>query len=167
VVICRQAVNLSALDTQPQEAHMQYIPFISRGRGIARTLFFTLCLLTLVFASVAAAAGPGPGSGFGPALGPGLAMGGYTGPGPALVSVQQALSMQHNIAVSIKGKITQYLGRDDYTFTDSTGDVEVKIPPHAWMGRYVSESDAVELQGDVKKDRMNNTRIHVHRVVKR
>jgi uncharacterized protein (TIGR00156 family) len=139
---------------------MQYIPFISRGRGIAQALFFTLCLLTLGFASVASAAGPGP------KPGPGQTTGGYTGPGPALVSVQQALASQHDTGVSVKGNITRYLGKDDYTFTDSTGSAEVKIPPHAWMGQYVAASDTVELQGEVKQDR-RGTRIHVHRIVVR
>jgi uncharacterized protein (TIGR00156 family) len=139
---------------------MYCIPFISFGRAMALALFFALCLLTSDLASDAAA-GPGHGPG------PSHAAGGYTGPGPALVSVQQAASLQHDTAVSIKGNITRYLGRDEYTFTDATGKVEVKIPPHAWMGQYVAESDAVELQGEVKKDREGRTRIHVHRVVKR
>jgi uncharacterized protein (TIGR00156 family) len=129
---------------------------------MALVLCFTLCLLTLGLAPDAAAAGPGPGHGHGPIQ----ATGGYTGPGPTLTSVQQALSMQHDAAVSIKGNITRYLGRDEYTFTDATGSAEVKIPPHAWMGQYVAASDAVELQGEVKKDR-GRTRIHVHRLVKR
>ena len=137
---------------------MHRIPFIARCLGTAFCVLM-LCILTLVVATDAVAAGPGPGH-------PGSAVGGYTGPGPALASVQQAVSMQHDTAVSIKGTITQYLGRDDYTFVDSTGTVEVKIPPHAWMGQYVSESDIVELQGELKKDR-SRTRIHVHRVVKR
>ena len=138
---------------------MYCIPFFSR---CFRTTFglLMLCLLTLSLATGASAAGPGPKPDHG------LAQGGYTGPGPALVSVQQAVSMQHETAVTIKGTITKYLGRDDYTFADSTGTVEVKIPPHAWMGQYVSESDTVELQGELKKDR-SRTRIHAHRLVKR
>jgi len=138
---------------------MQTSP-ISRGRSLVPALCLTLCLLALSLASGAAAAGPGPG------FGPGPATGGYTGPGPALMSVQQVLAAPHDTAVSVKGNITRYLGRDDYSFTDGGGNVEVKIPPHAWMGQYMSASDTVEIQGEVKKDRMN-TRIHAHRIVKR
>jgi len=137
---------------------MRRISFIALGRGMA--LGFTLCLLTLGFVPDAAAAGPGPGA---------VQIqttGGYTGPGPALVSAKQAMSMPHDAALSLKGNITKYLGKDEYTFADSTGAVEVKIPPHAWMGQYVSESDVVELQGEVRQDR-GRTRIHVHRVIKR
>ena len=142
---------------------MRHIPFLSRGKGLAPTLFFMLCLLTL-FSSVATAAGLGgkPGPGFGP----GQATGGYTGPGPALVSIQQVLAAQHDTPVSVKGNITRYLGRDDYTFADSTGSAEVKISPRAWMGQYVGASDTVELQGEVKKDH-RGARIHVHRVLVR
>ena len=136
------------------------IPFLSRCLGAAFGLFM-LCLLPLVLATGAGAAGPGPGHGVGPATG------GYTGPGPALVSVQQALSMPHDTAVTLKGNITRYLGKDEYTFTDSSGAAEVRIGPHAWMGQYVGASDTVELHGEIKMDRKHTGRhIRVHRVVK-
>ena len=134
---------------------MLHLPCIALGRATATGLVFTLCVLSCVVVTDAAAAGPAP------------EMGGYTGPGPAGVSVKQALSMTHDTPVSLKGNITRYLGRDDYTFTDSTGAVEVKIAPHVWMGQYVAESDTVELQGEVKVDRTRTgSHIRVHRIVK-
>jgi uncharacterized protein (TIGR00156 family) len=141
---------------------MQYIPFISRGKGTVPALFFMLSvfLLVLALSAGAAYAKKGKHEGWSPEAG------GYTGPGPALVSVRQALSMPHDAGVSVKGNITQYLGKNDYTFADSTGSAEVKIPPHAWMGQSVPASDAVELQGVVKK-KLWRTRIHVHRIVAR
>jgi uncharacterized protein (TIGR00156 family) len=135
---------------------MRHIPFMSRKRRLVQALCLALCLL----ASGAAAAGPGPATG-----GYGQT-GGYTGPGPELMSVQQALSAPHDTSVSLKGNITRWLGRDEYAFTDSTGSAEIKIPPHAWMGQHIAASDTVELQGEVRKDRMR-ARIHTHRIVKR
>jgi uncharacterized protein (TIGR00156 family) len=94
-------------------------------------------------------------------------LGGYTGPGPALVSVKQALSLTHDTPVSLKGNITRYMGRDEYTFADATGAVDVRIAPHAWMGQYVAASDTVELQGTVKTDRARaGSHIRVYRIVK-
>jgi len=96
------------------------------------------------------------------------AIGGYTGPGPEMVSVKQALSMPHDTVVSLEGKITRYLGRDDYAFADSSGTVELKIGPYAWMGQQVAESDTVVLQGEVKIDRkQTGVHIRVHRVIKK
>jgi uncharacterized protein (TIGR00156 family) len=140
---------------------MNHGPLISNRLGAAALGLLTLCALTLVLATNIAAAGPEPGHPY-----PVQAAGGYTGPGPDLVSVQQALSMQHEASVSIKGNITRYLGRDDYTFADSSGTVEIKIGPQAWMGQYVAESDTVVIQGEVKKGRSGETHIRVHQVVK-
>jgi len=163
---------------------MRFHALICRG---ARLL--ALCVLTFGLAAYAAAAPPAPGPGPGPdghpgpglgpgghpgpGLGPGghpgpgpAPGGGYTGPGPALVSLKEALALPHDTPVAVKGNITQYLGRDDYTFTDSTGTAEVKIPPHAWQGQNVSEADTVELQGEVKQER-TRTVLHVRRLIKR
>ena len=148
---------------------MRYIPFLSRGKGIASALFFTLCLFALGFVA---------------APGLGQTTGGHAG--PAFMSVQQALAAQHGAAVSVKGDFTRYLGRDEYTFTDSTGSAEVTIPVRAWMGlgyygirrdirtlpprvrmgQDTVASNAVELQGEVRKDD-GRARIHVHRIVTR
>jgi uncharacterized protein (TIGR00156 family) len=139
---------------------MNRIPLISSYSGVVPSLL-ALCALTLVLATNAAAAGPDSGH-----PDPVLAGGGYIGPGPELVSVQQALSRQHDDPVSIRGNITRYLGRDDYTFADSSGTVEIKIGPQAWMGQYVTESDTVVIQGEVKKGRSSEVHIRVHQVVK-
>jgi uncharacterized protein (TIGR00156 family) len=74
-------------------------------------------------------------------------VGGYTGPGPALVSVQQALSMPDGTWISIKGNITEYLGGKKYKITDPTGAADAKIGTKAWAGQHVSASDAVVLHG--------------------
>jgi uncharacterized protein (TIGR00156 family) len=137
---------------------MNRIPLISSCLGAVLGLL-TLGALPLVLATNAAAADPGHPY-------PVQAAGGYIGPGPALVNVQQALSMPHEAAVSIRGNITQYLGRDDYTFADSSGTVEIKIGPQAWMGQYVADSDTVVIQGEVKKGRSSEVHIRVHQVVK-
>ena len=137
------------------------IPFIFRSASTAFGLLIS-CFFIVALATGAGAAGPGHDPGPSPAM-----SGGYTGPGPALVSVQQALSMPPDSVVSLKGNITQYLGRDDYTFADASGTVAAKIPPHAWMGQYVSASDTVELLGEIKIDRKGTgSHIRAHRVVK-
>jgi len=128
----------------------------SSGAGAAFYLL-ALCLITVGWAATATAAPPVHGLALG---------GGYTGPGPDLVSLEEALSLPTDTPVSVKGNITRYLGRDEYTFTDSTATTLVRIPQPAWFGQHVGESDTVELQGEIKQE-WTRTLIHVRRVIKR
>ena len=128
--------------------------FISNGAAFG---LLVLCVLTVGWAAGAAAAPHVPGLALG---------GGYTGPGPDLVSLQEALSLPNDTPVAVKGNITRYLGRDEYTFADHTARTEVRIPQSAWFGQHVGESDTVELQGEIKQE-WTRTLIHVRRVIKR
>jgi len=130
--------------------------YFSSGLGSALGLF-ALCVLTFGLAAYAGAAPHAPGLALG---------GGYTGPGPELVSLQEALALPSETAVTVKGNIIRYLGRDQYIFTDSTGTAEVRIPQAAWFGQQVSEADTVELHGEIKQE-WTRTLISVRRVVKR
>jgi len=130
--------------------------FTSSGAGAAFGLL-AFCLLTVGLVAGAAAAPPVHGLALG---------GGYTGPGPDLVSLAAALSLPNDTPVTVKGNITRYLGRDEYTFADSTGAAQVRIPQTAWFGQNVGESDTVELQGEIKQE-WTRTVIHVRRVIKR
>ena len=86
-----------------------------------------------------------------------MAGGGYIGPGPAIVTVQEILQRKFTSGkvLSIRGQITQYNGLYDsscdfYSFTDSTGTIKVLIPVRdqdVWMGKYVDSSDTVEVLG--------------------
>ena len=139
---------------------MHQISFILHGRGITLARFFAFCVFTLVLASGAGIAYAKGGKGEGRPE-----TGSYTGPGPELVSVKQALSMPDGTWVSIKGKVTKYLGGKEYIIADSSGAADAKIGANAWMGQNVSESDTVVFQGKVKKE-WSNTRIDVKRVSK-
>ena len=142
---------------------MHHIPFIASCRGAVLVKFLVLCTVTFVLASgsaIAYAKKGAPGGGWGAPD-----TGGYSGPGPALVTVQQALSMPAGTWVSIQGKVTKYLGGKQYIIADSTGPADAKIGPKAWMGQNVSEADTVVFQGTVIKEWLQ-TRIDVKRVIK-
>lgn len=91
--------------------------------------------------------------------------GGFTGPGPAVVTVKQALEMRDDAKVTLRGNIVQHLGGDKYLFKDATGTVKVEIDDDEWGGQSVGPDDTVELYGEVDKD-WNSVEIDVDRLVR-
>ena len=139
---------------------MHYISFISHSGGTPVIRFLMLCVFVLALTSGAGAAHANERGGWGPP-------GGYTGPGPAPVTIKQALSMPDGSWVSIKANVTQFLGDKYYTVTDSSGSAVAKIGSKAWRWQNVGASDTVVLQGKVKRPRWtNDVRIDVKQVIR-
>ncbi|GHV88758.1 TIGR00156 family protein [Spirochaetia bacterium] len=87
---------------------------------------------------------------------------GFTGPGAGTanglvqtVTVSQARGLPDRTLVILTGTIVQSIGREKYTFRDSTGDITVDIDRELWtlLGISVSATDRVEIGGkiDVEK----------------
>jgi uncharacterized protein (TIGR00156 family) len=92
--------------------------------------------------------------------------GGYTGPGPALVTVEQAKGMRDDTRVALQGRIIRSLGGKEYVFQDSTGTITVEISQEKWQGRNIGPDDLVEIHGEVDKDR-SDVEIDAERVITR
>lgn len=91
--------------------------------------------------------------------------GGYSGPGPALVTVEQAKGMSDDAKVALKGNITQSLGGKHYAFKDATGTITVEISDKRWQGQNIGPNDLVEIQGEVDKG-WSEVKIEVKRIIK-
>ena len=78
--------------------------------------------------------------------------GGYTGPGPEFVTVEQAKNMKDDAHVALKGYIVQRLGGDRYLFKDKTGDIILEISERRWAGQQIGAEDLVEVYGEIDKD---------------
>lgn len=78
--------------------------------------------------------------------------GGFDGPGPSIVTVEQAKAMRDDARVSLKGHIIQNLGNETYLFKDATGTIEVEIDHKVWRGVSVTPEDVVILSGEVDKE---------------
>ena len=123
-------------------------------------LIFALSVaIFLSFTAPAAFAKEGKGGGY-----DGYA-GGYTGPGPALVTVEQAKSMNDDARVALKGHIIQSLGGKDYVFKDSSGTITVEISKKKWQGQNIGPDDLVEIHGEVDKE-WSKVEIDVKRIIK-
>ncbi len=92
--------------------------------------------------------------------------GGYTGPGPAINTVEQAKDMRDDAHVALRGRITQHLGGKHYVFQDETGTINVDIDDKHWRGQSVGPNDVVEIYGEVEKD-WHELEIDVDRIVKK
>jgi len=101
-----------------------------------------------------------------PAAGAAMHGGGYSGPGPAIMTIEQAKSMRDDSLVTLRGNIVQHLGKDKYLFRDATGTIVVEIDHDEWGGQNVGPNDTVELYGEVDKEWMS-VEIDVDRVVKK
>ena len=125
---------------------------------------FSLFLLTAAFWSAAPAPDAHAAGGF-TGTSQTRGKGGFSGPGPAAMSVKQALEMRDDAKVTLRGNIVQHLGGDMYLFRDATGTVKVEIDDDEWNGQTVGPEDTVELYGEVDKD-WNSVEIDVKRLVK-
>lgn len=92
-------------------------------------------------------------------------VGGFSGPGPDLVTVQQALAMRDDARVSLQGSITRSLGDETYMFVDATGSIEVEIDHRVWRGQQITPQDVVVISGEVDRE-WNHVSIDVSSVVK-
>lgn len=91
--------------------------------------------------------------------------GGYNGPGPALVTVEQAKTMSDDALVALKGHIIQSLGSKDYLFKDATDTINVEISEKRWQGQNIGPDDLVEIHGKVDKE-WSRVEIEVKRIIK-
>ncbi|GHT65484.1 hypothetical protein FACS1894110_07480 [Spirochaetia bacterium] len=83
---------------------------------------------------------------------------GFTGPGAGTntgqvqtVTVIQAKGLPDNSLVILTGTIVQSIGREKYTFRDSTGDITVEVDRDLWtlLGISIGINDRVEIRGEI------------------
>ena len=95
---------------------------------------------------------------------PSVDAGGFSGPGIAPITVQQAMTLRDDSYAILRGNITQHLGKDKYLFKDTTGYIHVEIDHDKWGGQTVTPQDTVELHGEIDKD-WNSVEIDVDRII--
>lgn len=93
------------------------------------------------------------------------AAGGFSGPGPGFLTVEQAKSMSDDSYVALKGSLVQQTGGEKYLFKDATGTITVEIDNDVWQGQNVGPQDVVEIHGELDKD-LFSSEIDVDRIVK-
>ena len=90
--------------------------------------------------------------------------GGFTGPSAPVtangqtvyqaVTVSQLQTLPNNKSyVTLTGNLVQSVGRNNYTFRDSTGETTIKIDRHYWWNLTIGPTDRVQLLVEVEKKR--------------
>jgi uncharacterized protein (TIGR00156 family) len=67
------------------------------------------------------------------------------------VTVIQARNLSDNSLVILTGNIVQSLGRERFTFRDSTGDITIEIDRNLWilLDLSIDANDRVEIRGEI------------------
>ena len=91
------------------------------------------------------------------------AQGGFSGPGPGVVTIAQAKALRDDAKISLKGVILRALGGDEYLFSDGAEVITVEIDNDLWHGRSITPKDTIEIWGEVDKDWLT-TKIEVDRI---
>lgn len=91
---------------------------------------------------------------------------GYNGPSESarITTVEQALKAGDDSHVTLEGKITKRLTKDErYEFTDSTGTIVVEIDKDEWPAQVIDDKTRVRLTGEIDRD-FNSVEVDVDRV---
>lgn len=81
-----------------------------------------------------------------------FAQGGFKGPSAlSATTVKDAKEMRDDTNVILVGRITKYLGGENYQFEDATGTITVEIDEDLWRNLTVTPEDKVEIRGEVDK----------------
>ena len=89
---------------------------------------------------------------------------------PSITTVEQANKAKDGTYVTLTGKITDKIGRHEYTFSDSTGKTSVVISERTWRGINVTPQSTVTISGKVDRNFWNlvgicsNPEIEVSRI---
>ncbi|MDR0549090.1 MAG: NirD/YgiW/YdeI family stress tolerance protein [Deltaproteobacteria bacterium] len=89
--------------------------------------------------------------------------GGFSGPGLAPSTAQEAIKARDDSYVILKGQIVRHLGKDKYLFRDVTGEINVDIDRDKWLGQTVTPETTVEIRGEIDKD-WNSVEVDVDQI---
>ncbi len=82
----------------------------------------------------------------------GPSSGGFSGPGPKVMTIKEASKQADDTWVTLRGKIINNVGGDIYTFQDASGTGKVEIDNEVWAGQNITANDTVEILVEVEKD---------------
>lgn len=92
--------------------------------------------------------------------------GGFTQDFTQQITVKQALAEKDNTIVTLVGNISRQIDKDDYIFTDGTGEIKIEIDRKVWDGLNVGSQDKIRILGKLDNDAFDKPDIDVIRIEK-
>lgn len=92
---------------------------------------------------------------------------GFEGPSVTentVVTVEDAVNLNDDAKVTLKGQLVNSLGDEKYTFKDQTGEIVVEIDDEDFNGVKVTPENVVEISGEVDRDINEPVTIDVDRI---
>ncbi|QQO10960.1 NirD/YgiW/YdeI family stress tolerance protein [Breznakiella homolactica] len=68
-------------------------------------------------------------------------------------TVSQSIQLPDHSWVVLRGRISQGITKDRYIFSDSSGDIAVKITDGIWRGLMVRPGDTITIHGEIDRDK--------------
>lgn len=85
--------------------------------------------------------------------------------GQNLMSVKEALNLNDDQMVTLRGFIIKELKDEHYEFIDENGDkIEIEIDRKIWNGISVNEKTLIEIYGEIDKELLQKAKIEVKSV---
>ena len=91
--------------------------------------------------------------------------GGFVNGNQTVSKAADANTWKDDQYIILQGNIIKQVGKDDFIFKDTSGEIQVEIDRKAWRGQDISPSDEVKLYGEVDKS-WNKTEVDIERVEK-
>ncbi|AUI66890.1 MULTISPECIES: YgiW/YdeI family stress tolerance OB fold protein [Glaesserella] len=84
----------------------------------------------------------------------------------AVKTVADALKASDDTPALLEGKIVKQIDKDEFTFQDATGEIQIDVSKHAWQGQTISPQDTIQIRGKVDSE-WGKTEIDVKQVTKK
>lgn len=84
----------------------------------------------------------------------------------AVKNIKEIQAAKDKSFVMLEGKITKQIGKKDFIFQDSTGEIEIEVNRHAWRGQTITPNDTVELRGFLDKE-WDKTEVEIKQIIKK
>lgn len=76
----------------------------------------------------------------------------FQGPGAETATTAvEARKASDDTMVSLTGHVVNQIGDDDYTFRDSSGEIQIEIDDDLWKGREITPDTTIRIIGEVDR----------------
>lgn len=84
----------------------------------------------------------------------------------AVKTVAEALKASDDTPAILEGQILKQVGKSEFIFKDSTGEIQIDVSRRAWNGQTISPQDTIQIRGKVDKE-WNEIEVDVKQIIRK